>query len=212
MPPGVLPFLMIGIALLITYAFFRLNTTLVWELIGEILVAMGTIWILVLSVLIFVSVFCMDIHPTEKFANPIDETEAAVCKLKEAVRTFVASELGQPGQDDPSLIVRAMDVGAPLSDCTKAVPLPLEERLTRMERTLDQLAEPVLKRTYDKTMTCEGFGPIHDPDTRLKAINAKLQRLTKQYLDPLLQNQSDLQKGIVSDCNKRRGASAAIAK
>lgn len=207
-----LPFILIAIALVVTYALFTMNAALASEVVAEILLAMGSIWLVVMAVLVFMSLFCMEIRPIEQFLDKdeVTKTEAAVCKLKEHVRTFVASELGQPGQDDPSLITRAMDVGAPTIDCT-GVPLLLEERLTRMERTLNELAEPVLKKAYDKTMTCEGFVDAYpDPDLRLKNIQAKLYTLTKKYLDPLLQNQSDLKKGILSDCNKRKAANAAV--
>lgn len=209
--PG-LPFIIIAIALVVTYALFTMNAALASEVAAEILLAMGSIWLVIIAALIFVSFVCMEIRPIEQFADKdeVTQTEDAVCKLKEHVRTFVASELGQPGQDDPSLITRAMDVGAPTVDCTR-VPLLLEERLTRMERTLNELAEPVLKKTYDKTMTCEGFEDAYpDPDLRLKNIQAKVYTLTKKYLDPLLQNQIDLQKGIVSDCNKRKAAMTAV--
>jgi len=207
-----LPFILIAIALVVTYALFTMNSTVASEVAAEILLAMGAIWLVVMTVLMFMSRFCIEIRPIEQFLDKdeVTKTEAAVCKLKEHVRTFVASELGQPGQDDPSLITRAMDVGAPTIDCTGG-PLLLEERLTRMERTLNELAEPVLKKAYDRTMTCEGFEDAYpDPDLRLKNIQAKLYTLTKKYLDPLLQNQSDLKKGIVSDCNKRRAANAAV--
>ena len=211
---GFLPFLVIGAALLVTYGLFVLNAAMVSEIMAEILVAMGAIWLVVMSVLIFMTFFCMDIYPIEQFTDfekDMTKTEASICKLKEEVRKFIASEIGQPGQDDPSLIAKAMDVGAPLTDCNQA--LPLNERFARMERTL-LFAEQVLKRTYDKVMKCEGFEPFQgefeNNEERLKLIQAKVYSLTKMYLDPLLQNQSDLQKGIISDCNKRRGASVAI--
>jgi len=213
---GFLPFLMIGSALLVTYALFVLNTKIASEIMSEILLAMGAIWLVVVSVLVCMRFFCMDIYPTEQFTdfeNELTKTEATVCALKEEVRKFVASEIGQPGQDDPSLITNAMNVGAPLADCTQG--LPLNERFARIERTLI-FAEQVLKRTYDKLMTCEGFGSREDLEDyvnnqeRLKIIQAKIYSLTKMYLEPLLQNQRDLQKGIISDCNKRRGASAAV--
>jgi hypothetical protein len=205
---GFLPFLVIGSALIITYALFVLNATMASEIMSEILVAMGAIWLIVVSVLVFMRFFCMDIHPTEHFTDfekELTKTEATVCTLKEEVRKFVASEIGQSGQDDPSLIAKAMDVGAPLSDCKQE--LPLNERFARMERTL-VFAEQVLKRTYAKVMTCEGLEDYVNNQERLKAIQAKVYSLTKMYLDPLLQNQSDLQKGIISDCNKRRAAAA----
>lgn len=208
---GFLPFLVIGVALLVTYVLFVANTVLVSEIMAEILLAMGAIWLVVITVLVFMSVFCMDIHPTEHFTDfekEMTKTEASVCAMKEEVRKFIASEIGQPGQDDPSLIAKAMDVGAPLADCVQE--LPLNERFVRMERTL-LFAEQVLKRTYNKVMTCEGFlGDFEDYNDRLKLIQAKVYSLTKMYLDPLLQNQIDLQKGIISECNKRRGATAAI--
>ena len=209
-----LPFLIIGVALIATFALFVLDAALTSEVITELLISMGSIWLIIIAVLLFVSFYCMEIHPIEHFADTIDQTEAAICKLKEHIRTFVASDLGKAGQEEPTLISQRMNVGSPTVACDSTTQLTMEERLTRMEITLDKLAEPELKKTYDATMKCEGFAtPLanpNDPKDRLSAIQTKLSTLTSMYLDPILQNQRDLQNGILSDCNKKRAADAAI--
>jgi len=209
-----LPFLIIGVALLATFALFVLDAALTSEIMTELLIAMGGIWLIIIAVLLCVSFFCMEIHPIEHFADTIEQTEAAICKMKDEIRTFVASDLGKAGQEEPTLISQRMNVGSPTVACDSTTKLTMDERLTRMEITLDKLAEPELKKSYDATMKCEGFAtPLvnpKDPNDRLSAIQKKLSILTTMYLDPILQHQRDLQSGIVSDCNKKRAADAAI--
>jgi hypothetical protein len=221
---GALPYLLILGALVLMSVFFFL-TKLTMEDMTEILVAMGTIWLVVILVLLFISHVCMSISPVEQFADAdfdIEGTEAAVCKLITDVRNFITSDIGQPGQADPSLITAAMQkaidaVKGPITTCPEApasAPAPsdpaiIEDRLARMERTLEQLVEPQFKYTYDKAMTCEGFAS-GTPQERLTAIQATIATLKARYLDPLDQKQADLQAGHLSDCEKRKAANTAI--
>jgi len=89
----------------------------------------------------------------------------------------------------------------------------INDRLSRMERTLSSLVEPQFKSTYDISMRCNTEGFTSDqlsPAERLVKIKETMVRLRSQYLTPIQQKQADLQKGILSDCDKKRGASAAI--
>ena len=236
-----IPFIIIGVALIATVALFVLDAAMTLELLGDIVTAMGSIWIIIVIVLLFVSFFCMEIHPIENFEETketkeakeakslLNKTEKEVCTMKDEVRKIIASNLGQAGQDDPMLIEKDMEVGSPTTVCRSTEsPLTEDERLTRMETTLVKLAEPVLKKAYDTIMKCEGFAPYlegfensttsttstlahpNSSSDRLSVIQNKLRMLRSMYLDPLLQNQQDLQSGKLSDCNKRKAANAAI--
>lgn len=223
---GALPYLLIFGAMVFVSVFFFL-TKLTIEDFTEILVAMGTIWLVVILVLLFISHVCMSISPVEQFADAdfdIEGTEAAVCKLIDDVRNFITADIGQPGQADPSLITAAMQkaidaVKGPITNCPgDSAPAPasapsdpamINDRLSRMERTLEQLVEPQFKYTYDKSMTCEGF-VSGTPQERLTAIQATIAMFKKRYLDPLDQKKADLQAGHLSDCEKRKAANTAI--
>jgi len=240
---GALPYLIIFGALIFTSVFFFL-TKLSAEDFAEIIAAMGTIWLVIILVLLFVSRVCMSISPVEHFTDmdssidaDLDKTEAMVCKLIEDVRNFITADIGQPGQDDPSLITAAMQkavdaVNGPITICltestessrsTESTDkLSIDDRLTRMEQTLNQLVEPQLKLAYDKSMICEGFESdsmdlASDPNAeskqkeRLTTIQATMDMLKKRYLDPLDKKQADLKSGQLSDCEKRKGANTAI--
>jgi len=231
---GALPYLLMFGALVFTSVFFFL-TKLSLEDITEIIASMGTIWLVIILVLLFVSRVCMSISPVEHFVDAeadLDKTEAAACKLITDVRNFITADIGQPGQDDPSLITAAVQkavdaVNGPITICltestSTATPnqLSIDDRLARMERTLDQLVEPQLKLAYDKAMTCEGFASDSldsvsetvesKQKERLAAIQATIATLTKRYLDPLDQKQAELKAGHLSDCEKRKGANTAI--
>ena len=238
---GARPYLLMFGALVFTSVFLFL-TKLSLEDITEIIGAMGTIWLVIILVLLFISRVCMSISPVEHFADmnssiesDVEKTEATVCKLIQDVRNFITADIGQPGQDDPSLITAAMQkavdaVNGPiticitaseeLNDTNKPDNLSIDDRLTRMERTLDQLVEPQLKLAYDKSMTCEGFASDSldsvsetvesKQKERLAAIQTMIATLTKRYLDPLDQKQADLKAGQLSDCEKRKGANTAI--
>ena len=229
---GALPYLLILGALIFTGVFLFITKLSAGDL-AEILVAMGTIWLVIILVLVFVSRVCMSISPVEHFVDAdesdIDKTEAAVCKLIQDVRNFITADIGQPGQDDPSLITTAMQkavdtVNGPITICLSEATVQsersIDDRLARMERTLAQLVEPHLKMAYDKAMTCEGFASDSvdsvsetvesNQKERLAAIRATIATLTKRYLDPLDQKQAELKAGHLSDCEKRKGANTAI--
>jgi hypothetical protein len=139
----------------------------------EILLTMGTIWLIVILVLLFVSNVCMSISPIERFTDAsgqmffedLKKVETAVCKLIADVTIFIKNDNGQKGLDDPSLNDRSINdavskVDGPITICPPTdEPTDINERLTRMENTLAQFIEPQLKATYEKSMKCssEGF-------------------------------------------------------
>jgi len=168
------------------------------------------------------------------------DAEKAVCKMMDSVKGFIESDLGQKGQDDPSLVTRAFEkaeaeaaVAGPLTVCPPADndSSDIQDRLARMELTLDKFVEPHLKSTFEtatKSQCTEGFfvesvGLDNDEEdkknkekeiekikSRLQAIQTTLHRLTVRYLNPIQQRQDDIRSGKVSDCDKKKGATAAV--
>ena len=213
---GFLPFLLILGAALVVGVFFVFSK-LTSDAATEIISAVATILLLVMLVLIVVTRLCLRITPVEHFddTTAIGVAEAKVCHLIDAVNKYIQSDLGKSGHDDPSLVVNAQAAAAAAVDggvtkCPSPIGLTDDERLTRMERTLEQLVEVQLKIAYDKAMTCEGF--VASNEERLVAIHQTVDRLTKKYIDPLNQKVEDLKSGKVSACERRKGAATAIKK
>jgi hypothetical protein len=198
----------------------------------------------VISVMLFLCMFCSTIHPTERFTdggsltpptptdtllNGIADAEQKVCELVGRTDKFIESDVGKPGQDDPSLVVaaqrkaRAQVPGGLLVDCTTGSPeatlLEADARLTLLENTLKWFTGPELDATYKKAMAgCEGFvvgngspAPVVDLpalQTRLDTINAEIADQHKNRLDPMDKQTERLNRGEVSDCQKKMGAGA----
>jgi hypothetical protein len=255
---GMIPFLLILGAFIVMGAFFLLGRMTADD-ITEILLAMGTIWLVVMVVLIFVTQICMAISPREMFADlsgqetPVQEffaafakAESDVCTMTADIVEFIKNDVGKPGQDDPSLNDQAIQkavskVDGPITTCPPA-PQPttvddINDRLTRMEQTLNQLIEPELKHTYEVTFdtkdcfvdflgakelkwrrrrrVIEGFEDPQDEFIkmvdRLQGIQGTIASLTAQYLAPIQQKQKDLKSGKPSDCDKKKGAKSSVS-
>ncbi len=194
----------------------------------EILVAMGTIWLVVFVVMLFVANFCLSISPIERFkakhyeeftdfSDEVTEAEKTVCEMVDDVIAFIKSRNGPKGLDDPSINTTAIEkakqaVDGPITTCPESG--TVEDRLTRMEQTLQQFIEPNLKQTYEMTVVCESFASVSDslvdPASRLHAIRQTIHTLKAKYLNPIQQKQADLRQGRVSDCDKKRGAITAV--
>lgn len=204
----------------------------------------------VISVMLFVCIFCSTIHPTERFVdagapgdtvasmtpedtllNGITAAEQKVCGLIGRTDKYIESDVGKPGQDDPSLVVaaqrkaRAAVPGGRLVDCTVgSLPPTLDTadaRLTLMENSIKWFIDPELEATYKKAMAgCEGFvnggsdgnpAPMVDIgalQTRLSTINAAVDEQNRTRIVPMDKQQERLNRGEVSDCQKKMGANA----
>ena len=239
---GTLPFLLI-LGAFITMGVFFFFVQLTASDITEILLAMGTIWLIVMLVLIFVTQVCMSISPRERFVDketPLQafldsfaKTEATVCTMVDAVVKFIESDVGQKGQDDPSLNQKAINdalsnVDGPITTCPPPSSVnDYNDRLSRMQRTLDQFIKPELKKTYDKVFDqkgCDNFvgsmvpiEPFDNPESefimmvaQLQIIQSTIVSLTNQYLAPIQQKQKELQSGKASDCDKKKGAHSSV--
>jgi hypothetical protein len=226
----------------IIVAWINVAKSFTQEQATEVGLAVATILVGVVSVMMFVCIFCSTIHPTERFVdvgaqkpedvllNGISDAEQKVCELIQRTNKYIESDVGKPGQDDPSLIVAAQRKalipvpGNRLVDCTASASDPTladaDMRLTLMENSLKWFTGSELEATYKKAMAgCEGFrtiegfdpAPIVNVDTlqvRLNTIVSEIADQHRQYLDPLDKQQERLQRGEVSECQKKMGANA----
>jgi len=212
---GFIPLIVMGLAFAVMGILFFV-VQLPPEVIVELLIAAGTIWLIVIAVLLFVSMVCASIQVRELFESGSDDISALeqkVCALMSASDKAIASELGQPGQDDPTVLANA------LAGARGSAPVPLcaektiESRVSRMENALKNFTGPQLKKTYDKTVPCtdstEGFedGSIA---ARIQAIKTLVDQQTSALLVPIQKKEADVKAGILSECEKKKGAKAAV--
>lgn len=221
----------------------------------ELGLSVAVILVSVISVMMFVCIFCSTIHPTERFVgntipspspgpgdtvaastpedallNGIADAEQKVCELIGRSDKYIESDVGKPGQDDPSLVVAAQNkarAGVPggrLVNCVVGTPEPTldaaDARLTLLENSLKWFTGPELDATYKKaTAGCEGYvnggssnpAPVVDLaalQARLSTINAEIADQHRTRLDPMDKAQAALKRGEVSDCQKKMGANA----
>lgn len=227
-----IPFLIVVIALLLVGA-----STIAIKIpddIGEnFLIPLGIIVAVVIITLFIISHACLRIRPVELFQDnsedkALKDAETEVCKLVTEANNYIQANVGIPGIDKPELVtdaqqkaVTAASTRGPILGCP--VPpdnegLQPEERLDRMDRTLDNFVEPEIKKACIKAGICvasEGFEdpPVQvlDVPQRIKAILTKTQTIKVQYLDPMKQKQADLQSGKASDSDKQQGASTVTS-
>jgi hypothetical protein len=215
---GFIPIIVIGMALAILGILF-LIVKLPLEVVVEVLIAAGTIWLIVIATLLFVSMACASIQVRELFEDGSVSTddlaalEKKVCVLMTASNKAIASDVGQPGQDDPAVLNAALTAArgaAPVPVC-ELNPAELESRISRMENALTNFTGPQLKKTYDKTVPCisEGFADGSFA-ARLQAINRLVDQQTSTLLVPIQKKEADVKAGILSDCEKKKGAKAAV--
>jgi len=207
----------------------------------EILLAMGTIWLVTIVVLIFVSNVCMSISPVqERFhvshgnrnytSNEIQErfhvsqsvdiqafntAEEAICDMMASTISYIRNDAGPQGQSAITVAIQQAitNAGGPVTQCPPIAATDatseteLDERLTRMENSLNGLVAPEAKRTFAATQCTE---PFSDAGSRLASIQQTIKSLQSQYLDPIQQKQRDLQCGRLSECERKKGATVAL--
>ena len=192
---GFIPIIVIGIALAILGILF-LVVKLPAEVLVELLISAGTIWLIVIAVLLFVGMACASIQVRELFedgsvsSEDLAALEKKVCVLMTASDKAIASDVGQPGQDDPAVLNTALTAArgsAPVPVC-EMNPNEVESRISRMENALTNFTGPQLKKTYDKTIPCssEGFETQKGAfAARLQAINRLVDQQTSTLLVPI---------------------------
>jgi hypothetical protein len=166
------------------------------------------------------------VDPTVQLLTDIGAAEKDVCDLITRTDKFIQNDLGKPGHDDPQLVTDAKQkaraaVGSPITDCGvswddvsgEASLQEADNRLTRMEATLKSFTGPELQSTYNKSVPCqtEGFtDATTDLQNRLIAVKATIQTQQKKLLKPIDDKTAALQRGEVSDCDKKRGSKVAV--
>jgi hypothetical protein len=156
----------------------------------------------------------------------LKDAETQVCKMVSKANDYIKANVGIPGIKKPELITAALQKArdaAAVKGSILTCPVPPkneglqpEERLNRMDRTLDRYVEPEIKKACIKAGICpaEGFADpppqALDVDQRIGAILTKINTIKAQYLDAMDAKTADLQKGIASDSDKKAGADSAM--
>lgn len=203
----------------------------------------GIVGIITLSVLVFIGINCMSIHPVELFAdisgNPlkslldtIEQTENDVCGLFTRVDKFIEGGLGKKGHDDPALVTSAQAAARPKEPITSCPVAPFdisestiltdaENRIARLETSLNAFVGPQLQKTYNRTVPCpaiEGFvdgtnGPtVESLQKRLDVVMDILRKQKRTLLKPIDDKNERIQRHELSDCEKQQGSKKAIAE
>lgn len=181
-----------------------------------------------------VTTFCFSVHPIETFVSDslealltdVAKTEGDICTLITRTDKFIEADQGKAGQDDPSRVsaaqaaARASVTGGiticPATGTDGATLADAENRIARMESTLSGFTGPELQKTYENQVPCrESFQNPTTPDLatlrqRLTAVQATLRAQETNWLKPVDDKNAALQRGDVSDCDKRRGASTQL--
>jgi hypothetical protein len=228
---GFAPFAIVITAAIIVgilYAMSRISLGMVQDVIESVVI----IGLGVTVVVIIVNLFCLNIRPYERFASQssgdllagITQAEKDVCAIMTRADGFIQSDVGPPGQDNPSLVSSAQQnartaAGGPVVDCSAglidvsgdAMLQEAENRIARLETTLNGFTAPIFQKAYKASNTCEGF--LDDPTVRLDDLQKRLatiQSLIAQqkqnYLKPIDDKNAAMQRGELSDCDRKKGA------
>lgn len=235
--PALIPFV-IGAAVVLIVGVLSTGKSFTANDIAEVGIAAGGIFAIVVLVMFVVGWSCDNIHPTEMFVGhdasaelqtiwtEIDGIEKTVCEYITQADNFIKSDIGQPGTDNPSLVTQAQQkaisaAGGPLTDCSASwTTISLgeaENRISRIETTLNGYTGPQFESAYNKTVPCtesfedvSGSKRIDELKSRLEKIKTVIVTQKKKYLDPINEKTEQLKKGQASDCDKKRGASTAV--
>lgn len=174
--------------------------------------------------------------PVQALWSGIAAAEEATCKYITRADGFIKNNEGKAGHDNPSLVSAAQQkardaAGGPLTDCTASWPTTLQDvssytldqgladadnRLTRLETTLQGFTGVIFQNTYNATVACqmpttEGFETsLATLQQRLAAVQAAIQAQQQKLLGPIDQKMEEIKKGQLSDCDKARGKATAM--
>jgi hypothetical protein len=159
----------------------------------------------------------------------VGAAEKDVCDLITRTDKFIQSDVGKAGHDNPALVTQAQQeardaIGAPITDCTATGQVDVSgdaaiqeatNRIARLEVTLKSFTGPELQKTYDRTVPCQESFMNSETDVsglqaRLAAVQTEIQTQQTKLLKPMDDKNAALQRGEVSDCDKRRGAKVAV--
>lgn len=169
----------------------------------------------------------------ESLGDRVTALEKGACDLVTRADQFIQNDVGKPGQDDPSLVTAAQEkvraalpgpivvcpaAATPLQGLSAEILADLENRVTRLETTLLKFTLPELQRTYDTAVKCEGFVGASASDgisalaDRVTALETAIADQKTKLLKPIDDKTAALQRGELSDCDKKKGSKTAIAE
>lgn len=213
---GLTPFIIIAVACLTVFIMYVV-LKIPLEIIIELVLSAGIIWMVTIAVMLFVTIVCASVRLQELFENaPVTEADLAalekqVCMLASASDKYIMNDVGQEGQDNPIVLAKALITArgaAPITECELSQ-ARIEDRVARMENTLKNFTGPQLQKTYDRTVSCkEEFvsGSGSGLGDRLKAIKATVDQQNNALLTPLQKKEADLKAFKLTDCDKKKGA------
>jgi hypothetical protein len=224
---SVLPYGII-VAAMIIVGFLSILTRVPGPVATELAVAVGTIALVVMTAVVIVTTFCVQIRPIEEFVDAVvvetAETEGRICALIKKTDEFIKNEVGIAGIDNPRLVsAKRAELAAaaePMLVCDafadyecilkkKEAPIDDEERLSRMERTLMRFVYPEIRKACAAASCdrpCETL-TLATADTvagRLAAMNDVADGLDRQ-IDIIDEKTDSLRRGELSDCDREKG-------
>lgn len=170
--------------------------------------------------------------PATSLLAAIAAAEKDACDLVTRTDQFIQNDVGKPGQDNPALVTAAQQksrdgAGGPLTVCGSgsngSADISGDElneaanRIARLETTVLKFTAPEVKRTYDASNTCEGFtdqaaaqaaDQIADLTARLKTVTDAIALQKNKYIAAIDAKTASLQRGELSDCDRKKGASS----
>jgi hypothetical protein len=159
----------------------------------------------------------------------ITESESIICKLIAKADDMIKGTVPPLGSPDPEAVAAAQQkareaVGAPLVACTDspwespttetAALQQIDERLTRMEATVQQFTGPQINTAYTKLTTCEGFedaATLTTQQQRLLNVRTAIQQ-QEEWLQKIQDKSDAMQRGEMSDCDRQKGAASATTQ
>lgn len=164
--------------------------------------------------------------PLSSLLAAIAAAEKDACDLVTRTDQFIQNDVGKPGQDNPALVTAAQQksrdgAGGPLTVCGSgsnsngSADISGDElneaanRIARLETTVLKFTAPEVKRTYDASNTCEGFtDQVADLEARLKTVTDAIALQKNKYIAAIDAKTASLQRGELSDCDRKKGASS----
>lgn len=168
--------------------------------------------------------------PVTELLAAIAAAEKDACDLVTRTDQFIQNDVGKPGQDNPALVTDAQQksratAGGPLTECGSGSGSDISgdelneaaNRIARLETTVLKFTAPEVKRTYDASNTCEGFtdqsadqiaDQVTDLEARLKTVTDAIALQKNKYIAAIDAKTASLQRGELSDCDRKKGASS----
>jgi len=190
------------------------------DLVAEAMFTVAVCLLVVFFVAALVGGNCAVITPTEKFvdggaatgADSLEQAVAAlesdVCDLITRADEYIQSEVGPAGNDNPSLVAAAKEsarkaVGKDIVECPPAAHGDLQNRLQRLEQTLNSFTQSPIRSAWIRSDTCAS--PVEKENKeRVEAIKSRIAQ-QKGWIDAINEKVAAMQRGEISSCDKAKG-------